>query len=106
MINAVANSTVPHISLLAGVSYGAGNYGMSGRAYDPRFMFGWPNHKIAVMGPKQLAGVMSIIRRAAADSRGNPTTTNWTPPSGRRSRTRSQPRNSPISPPPASGTTD
>jgi len=72
MINAVANSTVPHISLLAGVSYGAGNYGMSGRAYDPRFMFGWPNHKIAVMGPKQLAGVMSIIRRAAAESRGEP----------------------------------
>ena len=72
MINAVANSTVPHISLLAGVSYGAGNYGMSGRAYNPRFMFGWPNHKIAVMGPKQLAGVMSIIRRAAAESRGLP----------------------------------
>ena len=72
MINAVSNSTVPHISLLAGVSYGAGNYGMSGRAYEPRFMFGWPNHKIAVMGPKQLAGVMSIIRRAAAESRGEP----------------------------------
>ncbi len=72
MINAVANSTVPHISLLAGVSYGAGNYGMSGRAYEPRFIFGWPNHKIAVMGPKQLAGVMSIIRRTAAESRGEP----------------------------------
>lgn len=72
MINAVANSTVPHLSLLAGVSYGAGNYGMSGRAYNPRFLFGWPNHKIAVMGPKQLAGVMSIIRRTAAESRGEP----------------------------------
>ena len=66
MINAVANSTVPHFSLMAGVSYGAGNYGMSGRSYNPRFVFGWPNHKVAVMGPKQLAGVMSIIARQAA----------------------------------------
>lgn len=70
MVNAVANSTVPHISIMAGVSYGAGNYGMSGRSYDPRFVFGWPNHKVAVMGPKQLAGVMSIISRAAAEARG------------------------------------
>jgi acyl-CoA carboxylase subunit beta len=72
MVNAVANSTVPHISLMAGVSYGAGNYGMSGRSYDPRFVFGWPGHKVAVMGPKQLAGVMSIITRAGAEARGIP----------------------------------
>ena len=72
MINAVANSTVPHISIMAGSSYGAGNYGMSGRSYDPRFVFGWPGHKVAVMGPKQLAGVMSIISRTAAESRGIP----------------------------------
>lgn len=70
MVNAVANSEVPHIALMTGVSYGAGNYGMSGRSFDPRFVFGYPNHKVAVMGPKQLAGVMSIIGRAAADSRG------------------------------------
>lgn len=70
MINAVANSTVPHLSLMAGVSYGAGNYGMSGRSYNPRFVFGWPNHKVAVMGPKQLAGVMSIIARQAAEDQG------------------------------------
>jgi acetyl-CoA carboxylase carboxyltransferase component len=70
MINAVANSEVPHISLMAGVSYGAGNYGMSGRAYDPRFVFGYPNHKVAVMGAKQLAGVMSIVARQAAESQG------------------------------------
>ena len=70
MVNAVANSTVPHISIMAGSSYGAGNYGMSGRSYDPRFVFGWPGHKVAVMGPKQLAGVMSIIGRAAAEARG------------------------------------
>jgi acyl-CoA carboxylase subunit beta len=72
MINVIANSTVPHIALMAGVSYGAGNYGMSGRAYDPRFVFGWPNHKVAVMGAKQLAGVMSIIARDAAEARGLP----------------------------------
>lgn len=70
MINAVANSGVPHLALMAGVSYGAGNYGMSGRSYNPRFVFGWPNHKVAVMGPKQLAGVMSIIARQAAEDQG------------------------------------
>jgi len=63
LINAVSNSTVPHITLMAGASYGAGNYGMSGRAYDPRFVFTWPNHRIAVMGPRQLAGVMDIVTR-------------------------------------------
>jgi acetyl-CoA carboxylase carboxyltransferase component len=72
MINAVANSEVPHIALMAGVSYGAGNYGMSGRAYEPRFVFGYPNHKVAVMGAKQLAGVMSIVARQSAESRGEP----------------------------------
>ncbi len=70
MVNAVSNSTVPHISLMSGVSYGAGNYGMSGRSFEPRFVFGYPTHKVAVMGPKQLAGVMSIISRAAAEARG------------------------------------
>jgi len=70
MINAVSNSTVPHIALIAGGSYGAGNYGMSGLAYEPRFVFTWPNAKIAVMGPQQLAGVLSIVARAAAASRG------------------------------------
>jgi acetyl-CoA carboxylase carboxyltransferase component len=72
MVNAVANSEVPHIALMAGVSYGAGNYGMSGRSFDPRFVFGYPNHKVAVMGPKQLAGVMSIIARASAEASGTP----------------------------------
>ena len=61
LINAVSNSTVPHLTLMIGASYGAGNYGMSGRAYDPRFVFTWPNHRIAVMGPKQLAGVLTIV---------------------------------------------
>jgi acetyl-CoA carboxylase carboxyltransferase component len=72
MINAVSNSEVPHLSLIVGGSYGAGNYGMSGRAYKPRFLFAWPNAKIAVMGPQQLAGVLSIVARAAAEARGKP----------------------------------
>ncbi len=65
MINAVSNSHVPHLTLNIGASYGAGNYGMCGRAYDPRFLFAWPNAKSAVMGPQQLAGVMSIVSRQA-----------------------------------------
>jgi acyl-CoA carboxylase subunit beta len=70
MINAVSNSTVPHISLLIGASYGAGHYGMCGRAYDPRFLFAWPSAKSAVMGGAQLAGVLSIVARAASEARG------------------------------------
>ncbi|MEZ5228840.1 MAG: carboxyl transferase domain-containing protein [Acidimicrobiales bacterium] len=70
MINAVSNSTVPHFNLMVGASYGAGNYGMAGKAYNPRFIFTWPNHRIAVMGPKQLAGVMEIVARNAAAGRG------------------------------------
>ena len=70
LINAVANSTVPHITIMIGASYGAGNYGMAGRAYDPRFLFTWPNHRIAVMGPVQLAGVMRIVAEQAAAKAG------------------------------------
>ena len=72
MINAVSNSRVPHLSVLLGASYGAGHYGMCGRAYDPRFLFAWPSAKSAVMGPAQLAGVLSIVSRAAAEARGTP----------------------------------
>src|SRR5437773_350636 len=72
MINAVSNSTVPMFTVMIGSSYGAGNYGMCGRAYEPRFLFTWPNHRIAVMGPEQLAGVLSIVRRGAAERAGEP----------------------------------
>jgi acyl-CoA carboxylase subunit beta len=72
MINAISNSTVPHLSVIMGASYGAGNYGMNGRAYDPRFLFTWPSAKSAVMGPAQLAGVLSIVARAAAEAKGKP----------------------------------
>ena len=66
LINAVSNSTVPHITFIVGASYGAGTYAMSGKAYNNRFTFLWPTAKIAVMGPEQMAGVMSMVRRAKA----------------------------------------
>jgi len=71
-INAVTNSTVPALTVQIGGSYGAGNYGMMGRTYDPRFLFVWPNAKTAVMGGEQLAGTLSIVARASAESRGLP----------------------------------
>ena len=66
LINAVSNSTVPHITIIVGASYGAGTYAMSGKAFNNRFTFLWPTAKIAVMGPEQMAGVMSIVRKAKA----------------------------------------
>jgi acetyl-CoA carboxylase carboxyltransferase component len=70
MLNAVTNSTVPHLTVIIGSSYGAGTYGMSGRAFNNRFTFLWPTAKVAVMGPKQIAGVMSQVRRAQAERKG------------------------------------
>jgi len=70
MINAVTNSRVPHLTIHMAASYGAGNYGMCGRAFGPRFLFAWPNARTAVMGPQQLAGVMSIVARQSAASMG------------------------------------
>jgi 3-methylcrotonyl-CoA carboxylase beta subunit len=70
MINAVANSTSPQFTLLIGGSYGAGNYAMCGRAYDPRLLFAWTTSKIAVMGAEQAAGVLAIIQEEAARKRG------------------------------------
>lgn len=70
LINAVSNSKVPAITLMIGASYGAGNYGMNGLSYQPRFLFTYPNHKIGVMGGEQLAGVMEIVQRASAKSLG------------------------------------
>ncbi len=72
LINAVSNSTVPHFMVILGNSYGAGTYAMSGRAFNNRFTFLWPSAKIAVMGGKQIAGVMSIVRRGQAARKGEP----------------------------------
>jgi len=72
MINAVTNSEVPHLTIIMASSFGAGNYGMSGRSFDPRFAFAWPGAKLAVMGATQLAGVLSIVGRASAKAAGRP----------------------------------
>ncbi len=72
LINAVTNSTVPHLTVIVGASYGAGTYAMGGRAFNNRFTFIWPSAKIAVMGGKQIAGVMSIVRRGQAARKGEP----------------------------------
>ncbi len=70
MVSAVSNSTVPKISVVIGNSYGAGNYAMCGRAYDPRFLFAWPTAKIAVMGGSQAAKVLMQIQVASLKARG------------------------------------
>ncbi len=72
MIQAVACSTVPKVTVVIGGGYGAGNYGMCGRAYEPDFIFAWPNSKVAVMGGQQAGEVMKIITRASYARRGFP----------------------------------
>jgi geranyl-CoA carboxylase beta subunit len=70
MIQAVANARVPKFTIIVGGSYGAGNYGMCGRGFDPRFIFSWPNARIAVMGGQQAAKVMEIVTRAKFEKSG------------------------------------
>ncbi len=70
MIQAVTNTRVPRITLHIGASFGAGNYGMCGRAFDPRFIFAWPNNRVAVMGGEQAARTMAIVAEEAARRRG------------------------------------
>jgi len=70
MVNAVANSVVPKITIIIGNSYGAGNYAMCGKAYDPRFIYAWPSAKIAVMGGDQAAKTLLQIQVSAMKSKG------------------------------------
>ncbi|MDR3469742.1 MAG: carboxyl transferase domain-containing protein [Xanthobacteraceae bacterium] len=72
MIQAVTSASVPQITLYCGASFGAGNYGMCGRGFSPRFCFSWPNAKTAVMGGEQAAETMAIVTEAAAARRGKP----------------------------------
>jgi len=72
MIQAVANATVPQLTIHIGASFGAGNYGMCGRAYDPRFIFAWPSNRIAVMGGEQAARVMAIVTEEKLKREGKP----------------------------------
>jgi 3-methylcrotonyl-CoA carboxylase beta subunit len=66
----VANSVVPKFTVVIGGSFGAGNYGMCGRAYDPRFLWMWPNARISVMGGEQAAGVLATVKRDGIEARG------------------------------------
>jgi 3-methylcrotonyl-CoA carboxylase beta subunit len=75
MVTAVATARVPKFTVVIGGSYGAGNYGMCGRAYSPRFMFMWPNARISVMGGEQAASVLATVKRDAMDARGE----TWSP---------------------------
>jgi geranyl-CoA carboxylase beta subunit len=70
MVQAVSNATVPKLTLMVGASFGAGNYGMCGRAYEPRFLMGWPNYRLAVMGADQAATTMAIVQEAVAKRKG------------------------------------
>jgi Acetyl-CoA carboxylase, carboxyltransferase component (subunits alpha and beta) len=70
LVSAVSCSTVPHVSIILGASYGAGNYAMCGRSYKPRFLFTWPTGRCSVMGPDQLSGVMEDVQKASAMSKG------------------------------------
>ncbi|MEM6905786.1 MAG: carboxyl transferase domain-containing protein, partial [Pseudomonadota bacterium] len=70
MVTAVATTQVPKITMLVGGSFGAGNYGMCGRAYGPRFLWTWPNSRISVMGGEQAAGVLATVRRDGIEGRG------------------------------------
>lgn len=67
MVNAVANASVPKITLIFGSSYGAGNYGMCGRAYSPNFLFAWPSSKICVMGGQQAARVLTSLKKGLTE---------------------------------------
>ena len=75
MVNAVANSVVPKITIIIGNSYGAGNYAMCGKAYDPRFIYAWPTAKIAVMGGEQAAKTLLQIQVASLKAKGKEITT-------------------------------
>jgi geranyl-CoA carboxylase beta subunit len=70
MIQAVSNATVPQLTLMCGASFGAGNYGMCGRAYQPRFLFSWPNAQTAVMGAEQAALTMAIVMEGGMKRKG------------------------------------
>ncbi|KQV72995.1 carboxyl transferase domain-containing protein [Rhizobium sp. Root1220] len=75
LVTAVATTSVPKVTMLIGGSFGAGNYGMAGRAFSPRFLWTWPNSRISVMGGEQAAGVLATVRSEALARAGTP----WTP---------------------------
>ena len=105
LVTAVACAQVPKITVLVGGSFGAGNYGMCGRAYSPRFLFTWPNSRISVMGGEQAASVLATVRRDNIESEGTAGARRTRRDSRRRSATATSRKARPITPPPGSGTT-
>ena len=106
MVHAVANSVVPKFTVIIGGSFGAGNYGMCGRAYDPRFLWMWPNARISVMGGEQAAGVLATVKRdqLARDGKTLTDEEEQAHPRSRSSRSTSA-KGRPTTPPRACGTT-
>ena len=105
LVTAVATADVPKFTVVIGGSYGAGNYGMCGRAYSPRFLWMWPNARISVMGGEQAAMVLSQLRRDNIEAKGG----SWSvggggEVSGADPRAVREPRAIPITRPPGSGT--
>ncbi len=105
MVMAVACAQVPKITVVIGGSYGAGNYGMCGRAYGPRFLFTWPNARISVMGGEQAASVLATVRRDSIEASGKKWSQTTKRNSSARSASSTKPRAIPITPRPGSGTT-
>ncbi len=105
MVTAVACAQVPKITLIIGGSYGAGNYGMCGRAYGPRFLFTWPNARISVMGGEQAASVLATVRRDNIEAEGKKWSQVEEEEFKRRSASNTRPRAIPITPPRGCGTT-
>ena len=105
LVTAVACSVVPKFTVVIGGSFGAGNYGMCGRAYDPRFLWMWPNARISVMGGEQAASVLATVRRDGIEARGEEWSTRTRRRSRRRSATSTSTRARRTTPPPGSGTT-
>ena len=105
MVTAVATATVPKFTVIIGGSFGAGNYGMCGRAYSPRFLWMWPNSRISVMGGEQAAGVLSTVRRDGIEAKGGSWSAEDEEAFRRPSASSTNCRATPITPPPACGTT-
>jgi 3-methylcrotonyl-CoA carboxylase beta subunit len=105
MVTAVATAAVPKFTVIIGGSFGAGNYGMCGRAFSPRFMWMWPNARISVMGGDQAASVLATVKRDGIEARAAAGAPKKKPPSSSRSRSSTNIRATRTTPPRACGTT-
>jgi 3-methylcrotonyl-CoA carboxylase beta subunit len=105
MVTAVATAAVPKFTVIIGGSFGAGNYGMCGRAFSPRFLWMWPNARISVMGGDQAASVLATVKRDGIEGKGGAWRPKKKPRSSSRSRTSTSTRATRTTPPRACGTT-